>query len=140
LFLSRGQLPDGLRAELIDAGLLALEEGLRGSVTYRNFNNFRSSTGIAKSAKLSKSWPRGAIAVTGDRLVVWSGRLKLIDTPHPHPVRQKIRIHAEPGKVITFRFELAATTTTLSGSALVRFHTSKAAELADLLDHLAGPA
>lgn len=138
-YLSWGRLPDELRAELANASPLALEEGLRGSVTYRNFNNFRDTRGAVKSAKLAKGPTRGVIAVTPDRLVVWAGRSKLIDTAHRHPVRHGIQVQADKDEVISFRFELGVTTKTMSGSALVRLRTKKAAELADLLNRLAEP-
>jgi hypothetical protein len=126
-----GQLPDELRAELAAGKLLMLEEGLRGSVTYRNYR------APGEYTKWSKSSAQGAIAVTSGRLVVWAGRFKHIDTPHQHPVRRGIGIFAERPFRICFRYNLGATNTAMSGTAEVRLRTDRAAEIADLLRRLA---
>ncbi|NUU23620.1 MAG: hypothetical protein HOV68_19260 [Streptomycetaceae bacterium] len=68
-----GRFPAELRAELAYEGLLACEEGLVGSISYRNY----------RSPERSSPWSReaicGAVALSRRRLVVWDGRVRHID-------------------------------------------------------------
>src|SRR5215212_1970926 len=64
VFLGSGRLPDDLRRSLDAEGVLLLEEGLPGTVTYINY----------RAPHQYSSWRKvpfaGSIAITGRRLVV----------------------------------------------------------------------
>ena len=68
VFTGSGRLPDDLRAALAAEGVVFLEEGLPGSVTYRNY----------RAPGQYSSWRKvpftGAIAITGQRMVVAASR------------------------------------------------------------------
>jgi hypothetical protein len=75
ILLGTGCLPDELRGEVMAEGVLLLEEGLRGSVTYRHYR------APGRRANWSKSSLYTALAVTTARVVVASGRGKTVDCP-----------------------------------------------------------
>jgi hypothetical protein len=75
ILLGTGCLPDELRGEVMAEGVLLLEEGLRGSVTYRHYR------APGRRANWSKSGLYTALAVTSARVVVASERGKTVDCP-----------------------------------------------------------
>jgi hypothetical protein len=131
VLLGSGELPADLRAALAAEEHLVLEEGLPGSVTYRNFR------AAGQFAAWRKNAVSGAIAVTDQRLVVWAGRFKHIDLPHDHPVRAGIKVAAERADRICFGYDAGATNTSISGQVEVRLRTRQAADIAGLLGRLA---
>jgi hypothetical protein len=133
LLLGPGRLPEPLRAQLAADDVLVLEEGLLGSVTYRNYRAPGQRFGSGRSAV------SGAVAMTNTRLVVWAGCLKHIDVPRGHPLWRAIEVQAErPGRV-RFTYDAGATNTALSGQVTVRLRTTQAARIAEI--HAAtGPA
>jgi hypothetical protein len=64
LLLGSGTLPDDLRAELTAEGLDQEEEGIRGTVTYRNYR------APHRRSKWRRQWIRAALAITDRRLLV----------------------------------------------------------------------
>jgi hypothetical protein len=129
--MKAGQLPDDLRAGLTAEHVEFLEEGLRGSVTRRNYRAPR------QYAKWSKNATWGSIAITDRRLLVWAERFKHIDVPHDHPVRAGIKVTADRPDRVCFAYDAGATNTSVSGQVEVRLATSQAAHVADLLRRLA---
>jgi len=75
LFLGKGTFPDEVRAQIEAEGALALEEGLRGSITYRDYR------APGDRAHVQRVGTVGAIAVT----LVWTDTrvtaLKLLAQP-----------------------------------------------------------
>jgi hypothetical protein len=125
--LGSGRLPDDLRAALTAEGPLFLEEGLPGSITYRNYR------APGQRASLRKDATSGAIAVTPRRLVVWAGRGKNIDVPLDHPLRTAVQVTvAEPDR-ICFAYDASRFSTERSGTVEVRLRTRQAAQVASLL-------
>jgi hypothetical protein len=131
MLLGPGRLPDELRSALTAEDTLVLEEGLTGSVTYRNFR------APGQYAKWRKEAVSGAIAVTPGRLVVWAGRFKHIDVPHDHPLRDGIKVIAESAERICFAYDAGAGNPSRSGQVEVRLRVRQAAEVAGLLSRLA---
>jgi hypothetical protein len=129
--LGSGQLPVELRAALAAEKALVLEEGLTGSVTFRNYRAPHQHTGLRKDAV------SGAIAVTSQRFVVWAGRYKHIDVPHYHPLRAAIEVTAERPDRVCFAYNPGAANPALSGRVEVRLRTAQASRVAELLDRFA---
>jgi hypothetical protein len=130
-FLGSGQLPGELRSAVVAEEPLVLEEGLAGSVTYRNFR------APGQYANWRKEAVSGAIAVTGQRLVVWAGRFKHIDVPHDHPLRAGIQVAAERADRICFAYDAGAGNPSRSGRVEVRLRTTQATHVAELLGQMA---
>lgn len=126
-----GQLPRELRSEIVVEEPLVLEEGLAGSVTYRNFR------APGQYSNWRKDPVSGAIAVTNQRLVVWAGRFRHIDVPHGHPLRAVIEVAAERPHRICFAYDAGAGNPSRSGRVEVRLRTAQATHVAELLGQLA---
>jgi hypothetical protein len=125
--LGSGRLPEDLRAALIAEGLVVLEEELTGSITYRNYR----APGQRSSWK--KEATSGAIAVTANRLVVWTGRSKHIDVPLDHPLRAAIEVSLDPPDRVCLGYDAAAFGPSRSGQVEVRLRTPQAAHIVDVL-------
>ncbi|MFD9902991.1 hypothetical protein [Streptomyces sp. NPDC059063] len=127
LLLGPGRMAAPLRAELEAEGLVLLEEGLLGSITFRNYR--------ARLTRISyrKELISGAIAVTGGRLVVWVKRSKHIDIPLDGPYRKLVQATAEDPGRLCLTYDAGALDDTRSGRVEVRFRTAAALRVADLL-------
>ena len=124
VLLGPGRLPEGLRSALAGEGLLFLEEGLAGSVTYRNFR------APGEHAKWRKEVVAGAIALTGRRrLVVWAGRFKHIDVPLDHPLWATIEVSSPRPDRLRFAYDADVTGAPRSGRVEVSLRTPQAAQV-----------
>ncbi len=122
-----GRLSDDLRAALTSEGLLFLEEGLAGSITYRNYRAPGSRSSHRKEAT------SGAIAVTTQRLVIWAGGGKNIDIPLNHPLRAALKVSIEQPGRICFSYDAGRFRPDRSGTIEVRLRTPQPARVVDLL-------
>jgi len=122
-----GRLSDNLRAALTAEGLLLLEEGLAGSITYRSYRAPGSRSSLRKEAT------SGAIAVTTQRLVIWAGGGKSIDIPLHHPFRAALKVSIEQPGRICFSYDAGRFRPDRSGTVEVRLRTAQATRIADLL-------
>jgi hypothetical protein len=127
MMLGSGRLPDELRVASAAEGLLFLEEGLSGSITYRNYR------APGQRSRLSKDATTGAIVVTSQRLIVWAGRGKNINVPLDHPLRAAINVTLDRPDRICFAYEAGRFSTERSGTIEVRLRTPQAAQVAELL-------
>jgi hypothetical protein len=128
--LPRASAPsDQLRTELAAEGVLFAEEGLKGSLTLRNYR--------ARGQRITfdKSRIIGKIAVTQQRLLVKTGgqQSQDIDVPHSDPLRAAVKVSIEAPDRICFAFDAGRFRPDRSGTVEVRFVTVQAAQVADLL-------
>jgi hypothetical protein len=119
-----------VRALLATEGVVLLDEGLSGSITYRNFRAPGTFYSWRKVAVV------GAIVVTGERLVVWAAKGKVVDVPLGNPLRAAITVTAtgEPPDGITFSFDAAAFSPDRSGTVEVHFRTEATLAVIHLLN------
>lgn len=127
VLLGPGRFPEALRAELAADGPVVLEEGLSGSVTYRNYRAPRQRSNWKKEAA------SGAVAITRTRLVVFAGRMKHIDVPLAHPLRATITVAADQPDRVCFGYDAGAASSDRSGQVEVRLRTPQAARIVELL-------
>lgn len=127
MMLGSGRISDDLRAALAAEGPLFMEEELSGSITYRNYRAPSQYSSLRKQATV------GAIAVTPQRLVVWTGRDKNIDVPLDHRLRAAINITLDKPDRICFAYDAARFSPDRSGTVEVRLRTAQAPQVADLL-------
>lgn len=126
ILLGPGRLSDPLRRELEAEGLRFLDEGLVGSITYRNY---RAPGSYANWRREATS---GAVALTGRRLVVWTGRGKHIDVPLAPPLRDNVAVAVDETGRLTFGYDAGAFRPDRSGRVEVRLRTARAAEFLQL--------
>ncbi len=127
LLLGPGRFPDDLRGVLLAENLLLLDEGLHGSITYRDYR------APGRRASLEKRATSGAIAVTSRRLVVWTGRSKHIDVPLRDSLRHAIQVVAETQEKVCFGYDPSLFQPATSGRVEVRLKPARAAEIVALL-------
>jgi hypothetical protein len=131
--VGNGRLPEHLRASLAgaDEDMLVLLEDLPATVTYRRFR--------AHGAYYwwKQEWAQGAVAITGQRLVVWAGGVLHIRTPHADPLRATIVVTSEFPDDACFSYEAGVTNPSITGHAEVRLRTSQATRITSLLNRLA---
>lgn len=127
LLMGSGEFPAELRASLDAEGIMALDQGLPGSITYRHYR------APGRYSSYQKQAVTGAIAVTGQRLVVWAARSKQIDVPLIHPSRALIDVHAVTADRIGFSYDAAKFSDTRSGSVEIRLRTPNVTHICELL-------
>lgn len=127
LLFGPGQLPEDLRAALTAEGLVLLDEGLPGTITYRG----RRAGG--RRSSWTKDPTIGAIAVTGRRLVVWAGHSKHIDVLLADPRRTAIQISAQRRGRLCFAFDAGAFDPAHTGRVELRLRPADAARVTELL-------
>jgi hypothetical protein len=129
LFAGTGQLPAGLRSELMAEGVLFLAEGLPGSITYRNYRRPRYRVGVGKRAVT------GTIAVTPRRFVVWTVPGEMIDIAAGHPLRAALTVAVNRPGQVCFSYRAEQFRQDRSGTVEVRLRTGQAAQVDALLNH-----
>jgi hypothetical protein len=123
LVLGPGRMPEQLRARLTTEGLILLEEGLVGSITWRNY----------RAPGEYASWRRqavsGAVGISNRSFVVFAGRAKRIDLPVRHPVRGAIEVTMEAPDRVMFAHDAGAMLPDRSGRIEYRLRTERAASI-----------
>lgn len=101
LLLGTGKLKPRLRAALEAEGLVALEEGLTGSIRYTNFK----APGKRFNHKVTAECI--GIGISEQRLAVYcrSGRVKLIDTPFSEPRLSALEVSLDGGETVALRID-----------------------------------
>jgi hypothetical protein len=134
LLLGSGRFPDELRTSLHAEGVEVLEEGLSGSVTFRNY---RART---RHYSLRKEAVNGAIALTTRRIVVWCRRHKEVDIPVDHALLGALSATLDKPERIRLSYSAQAFHGDRSGTVELRFTTSRAAWLVERLTALGARA
>ncbi|WP_236791299.1 DUF1707 domain-containing protein [Amycolatopsis sp. GM8] len=122
-----GYLPAGLRATLVTEGLLVIDEGVRGSITYRGYREPGGYSGWERSSM------SGAVAVTGRRLLAWGGGAKRVDVPLGHPLRAAIMLSVDKPGRLCIAVDAGAFHPDRSGRIEYRFRTTRAEVVRGLL-------
>lgn len=119
-------LPEKLRVTLHAEGVLLMEEGLPGSITYRRY----------RDGEKSYRWRReqfvAAVVVTGKRLVVWAAGMRQVDMPFDSPLRAALAVSVKGADQLLIAYDAAAFSASRSGRVELRVRTGRAADLAEL--------
>jgi hypothetical protein len=115
-----GRIPPSERLYLEGEGLVLADEGVRGSITFKNF----------KAPWKRYSWRRngfaGSIVLTEQRLVGYAFSKHVINVPVDDPHLKKLQITAEKEDCLCFSFEASDFHDDRSGSIEVRYRTERA--------------
>lgn len=123
-----GRLPPQVRVEPAAQDVLILEEGLKGSITYRNYR------APGRYAALDKSAIRAALAITADRVVIaLSPTYKELDVPRSGPWTRVVAVRAERSDLVCFSWRVEAFHRDRSGTEEVRLRTPRAPRIAEIL-------
>lgn len=124
LFLGPGRFREPLRSEIVAAGPLVLEEGLRGSYVLREAGEYTLNP------------TRGAVAVCPNRFVVWARRAKTVDVPLTRAWFERLTVTADRPDRLVITAQLGATPGVSIDSLAVRLRTPQAQRIVTLLDHV----
>lgn len=122
-----GKIPAPLMAELNAEGLIVFDEGVKGSVTYRNF----SAPG--KRFGWKRQWFAGSIALTKSRLVGVAYSKFLINVPLSDERIHKLSYSVENDDAFCVTFDASLFHNDWSGMIEYRFKTPEAQRLVGLL-------
>lgn len=118
-----GGIPAGLRAKLEQEGIVLLDEGIGGTITYQNFR----APGRAYAWK--RSGFSGAVAMTTVRFVAFAYGRQVINAPWDDARRAQLRVSCEAPDRLLIAFDPAIFHDDWSGTVEVRLATTYAQQL-----------
>lgn len=127
LLFGSGRLPRMVRAQVAGEDVLLLEEGLTGTLTFRNYK------APGKRSKLRKVGIAGAVCVTDQRLLIWGARGKLVDVPRDDERFGAIEVSAEEPDKVLIAWEASLFHDNRSGRVEVRLHAVQAERVVELV-------
>lgn len=127
-FLGVGKIPGPMMSELKNEGIVLLDEGVKGSVTYRNFHRPGSSS------SLRKQWYTASIALTKTRLLGLWYTNPTINVPLTDERIHKMQYTLEDNnEVFCVAFDASLFHSDWSGTVEYRFRTPEAPRFLELL-------
>lgn len=130
LWFGIGKLPADMTKVFADEGVLLSDEGLKGSVTYRNFHR------PGKYAAYQRVGLAVSIVVTNRRLFAYGGDKPLIDAEFSDPRLKEIAFSVEPDGTLLAAFDASLFRNDWSGTLEYRFRTLAAAEFVERIQKL----
>jgi hypothetical protein len=131
LFMSSGRFSEEMRTQLVGEGVVVMEEGLKGSITWRHYRSRNRRSNWARKGTYA------SIALTSERLVVWALGHPQIDVPLRHQLIRAIEASVDkPGRLL-LAFDAHAFHEDTSGRIEVRLNTEQADHLAELVSRAA---
>lgn len=118
-----GQIPKRLRTELDREGVVLLDEGISGHVTYENFR----APGRWYSWK--RTWFNGAVVLTQRRFVGFVYTQAMIDVPLTDPRLKALHPVLDNDQTLSIAFDPATFHPNWSGTVTCRFKTPLAPQL-----------
>lgn len=118
-----GKIPEQLMATLKSEGILTLDEGIKGSVTYRDFR------APGKYSAWRRQWFTGSIVLTQVRLVSVISLSQAIDVPLTDERIRSLRFSVEGQDTFLVAFDPSLFHPGWSGTMEYRFRTPEAAAL-----------
>ena len=124
-----GKIPAQQAAALQSEGVLVVDEGIPGSVTYLNFRS------PGRICKWKRQWYSAAIALTRTRLVAFRGAHHSVDVPLQDSHFKGLRFSIENEETLLIAFNASLFHANWSGTIEYRFKTPRAK---DFFDQLSG--
>ena len=115
-----GKIPGPLRATLHSEGILALDEGIKGSVTYLDFR------APGKYSSWRRVWFTASVVMTQVRLVALQNNNLAINVPFTDERIRSLRFSAEKKDTLLIAFDASLFHSDWSGTMEYRFRTSEA--------------
>jgi hypothetical protein len=127
-----GKIPAPLLSQLQREGILLVDEGVKGSATYRNFRK------PGRVDSWSRKWYTASIALTKTRLLaLWSAN-PIIDVPLTDERIKAMRYSLEHDDLLCVAFDAALFHADWSGTIEYRFRTPEAPRFLELLQQQIG--
>jgi hypothetical protein len=115
-----GKIPEPLLAQLESEGILLLDEGIRGSVTYRNFR------APWRYSNWKRQWYTASIGLTGTRLIALRNSTPIINVPLTDQRICQLRLSREGDDTLLVAFDAGLFHDDWSGTIEYRFRTPQA--------------
>jgi len=122
-----GKIPAPLLAQLSSEGILLLDEGIRGSVTYLGFR------APGKYCSWKRQWYTASIALTKERLLALRHSRPIINVPFTDRRIRELRCLHENGGTLLVAFDASLFHDDWSGTIEYRFRTPQAHAFVDRL-------
>ena len=115
-----GKIPGPFRATLNSEGVLALDEGIKGSLTYLDFR------APGKYSSWRRIWFTAAVVITQVRLVALQNNNLAINVPFTDERMRSLRYSAEKTDTLLIAFDASLFHPDWSGTMEYRFRTAAA--------------
>ncbi len=115
-----GKIPEQFMATLRSEGILAFDEGIKGSVTYRDFH------APGKYSAWRRQWFTGSIVLTQVRLVSLLSLSTAIDVPLTDERIRRMQFSVEKNDTLLVAFDPSLFHPGWSGTMEYRFRTTEA--------------
>jgi hypothetical protein len=122
-----GKIPAQYQTALTGEGVILSDEGIKGSVTYRNF---RSPT---RYSNWKRQWYPASIALTNTRLLAFAYSNPIIDVPLTDERFRQMQFSLEDAGTLLVAFDASLFYDDWSGTIEYRFQTPQAQNLLDKL-------
>jgi hypothetical protein len=122
-----GKIREPLLRDLKSEGLIASDEGVRSTITYKNFR------APGRYSNWKRRWLTGALAVTDKRLVLQQYSTPAINIYYTDERFKQISVTAETDDCLLFAFDPALFLENSSGAIEYRFRTGQARAFAAAL-------
>jgi hypothetical protein len=122
-----GKIPEPFAAALKREGLLLMDEGIRGSATYRDFR------APGKYSKWKRQWYSAAIALTQIRLVAFRYSEPIIDVPFTDERIHSLQFSLAESDALQVVFDASLFHDDWSGTIEYQFRTPQAQVLLSML-------
>jgi len=126
-FFGLGKLPASVLAPLEAEGIVLLDEGIRGTVTYLNFRS------PGRYSNWKRQWFSSAVILTKKRLLALRLRSEIIDVPLTDERFRQMRFALEDEKTLLVHFDASLFQADSSGTIEYRFQTPHAPAFTDQL-------
>lgn len=122
-----GKIPVAYMSQLQAEGIVLLDEGVKGSVTYRDFHR------PGKSAGLERRWFIASVALTKARLFALNSSNPVINVPLTDERLRQMRCWLENAEILCVAFDADLFQPEWSGTVEYRFRTLQAQRFLELL-------
>jgi hypothetical protein len=122
-----GKIPDEYRAALAGEGIILSDEGVKGSVTYRNFRS------PGRISNWKRQWYPASIILTRTRLLAFAYSNQIIDVPITDERFRRLQFSLETETTLLVAFDASLFHDDWSGTIEYRFKTPHAQAFLDKL-------
>lgn len=127
-FFGVGKIKESFSSELKSENPIASDEGIKGSITYKNFR------APGRYSNWKRRWIVGAIVLTEKRLILQQYSRPVINIFLTDERLKKMRVSVENENVLLFEFDPVLFLENSSGEIEWRFRTAQAKVFADNLN------
>jgi hypothetical protein len=122
-----GKVPKSIALELESEGMILVEEGIGGSVSFKNFR------GPGKRHTWRKYWFSGSLVMTSKRVIAFAFWKRIFSFPLDNPGLKKLSVEAENANSLCISFDVSDFHSDMFGQVAYRFATPHARLLEERL-------